>query len=144
VTEKVEPTISPTDWVADHTRRYLETNGADGHIWRGVPTLLLTTIGRSTGVPRRTALIYGRDGDRYLLVASVGGADKHPQWYLNLVKNPDVQVQVGADRFAARGRPAKPDEKPRLWRLMTAIWPDYDRYQARTKRDIPVVVVEHV
>jgi deazaflavin-dependent oxidoreductase (nitroreductase family) len=142
VTDKVEPTISPTDWVADHTRRYLETNGADGHIWRGVPTLLLTTVGRSTGVPRRTALIYGRDGDRYLLVASVGGADKHPQWYLNLLKNPKAQVQVGADRFAARARPASPEEKPRLWKLMTAIWPDYDRYQARTKRDIPVVVVE--
>jgi deazaflavin-dependent oxidoreductase (nitroreductase family) len=142
VTDKVEPTISPTGWVADHTRRYLDTDGADGHLWRGVPTLLLTTIGRSTGVPRRTALIYRRDSDRYLLVASVGGADKHPQWYLNLLKNSDVQIQVGADRFAARARPATPEEKPHLWTLMTAIWPDYDRYQARTKREIPVVVVE--
>jgi deazaflavin-dependent oxidoreductase (nitroreductase family) len=107
-----------------------------------VPTLLLTTVGRRSGTPRRTALIYGRDGDRYVVVGSVGGSDRHAAWYLNLVANPDVRLQVGADRFAARARPASPEEKPRLWKLMTAIWPSFDSYQAKTKRVIPVVVVE--
>ncbi len=140
----IEPRDSPIPWVAEHTRRYLESNGADGHIWRGVPTLLLTTIGRRSGQPHRTALIYGRDADRYLIVASVGGADHHPQWFLNLVRHPEVQVQIEAETFRARARPATPEEKPRLWRVMTAIWPDYDRYQERTQRDIPVVILERI
>ena len=135
---------SPTGWVARHVRRYVETDGSSGHQWNGRQTLLLTTRGRRSGKLRRTALIYGQDGDRYLLVASNGGARNHPFWYLNLTAQPEVQVQVGADRFAARARPAGAEEKPRLWRLMAAIWPDYDRYQKRTSRDIPVVIVERV
>ena len=79
-----EPVDSPLGWVADHVRRYIETNGEEGHIWRGVPTLLLTTLGRRSGTPRRLALIDGRDGARYVVVASKGGADRHPKWYLNL------------------------------------------------------------
>ncbi len=113
-----------------------------GEFPQGVPTLLLTTIGRHSGKSRRTALIYGRDGERYLVVGSVGGAAKHASWYLNLLENPDVQVQVGSERFAARARPASPEEKPRLWKTMTAIWPDFDRYQAKTTRDIPIVILE--
>jgi deazaflavin-dependent oxidoreductase (nitroreductase family) len=135
---------SPSGWVADHIRRYVATDGRDGHEWRGVPTLLLTTRGRSSGKLRRTALIYGRDGDRYLVVASQGGAPRHPSWYLNLVANPDVHLQVGADRFLARARPATAEEKPELWRTMASIWPDYHAYQARTDRDIPVVILEPV
>ena len=135
---------SPTGWVARHVRRYVETDGSSGHQWNGRQTLLLTTRGRRSGKLRRTALIYGQDGDRYLLVASNGGARKHPFWCLNLTAQPDVQVQVGADKFAARARTAGAEEKPRLWRLMAAIWPDYDRYQKRTSRDIPVVIVERV
>lgn len=87
-------------------------------------------------------MIYGRVGDRYLVVASNGGAKKHPSWYLNLDENPEVEVQVGADKFMARAHTATPREKPRLWRLMTSIWPEYDRYQARSKRVIPAVVLE--
>jgi len=135
---------SPTGWVARHVRRYVETDGRSGHKWNGRQTLLLTTRDRTSGKLRRTALLYGQDGDRYLLVASNGGARKHPFWYLNLTAQPDVQVQVGADKFAARARTAGAEEKPRLWRLMAAIWPDYDRYQKRTSRDIPVVIVERV
>jgi len=135
---------SPTGWVARHVRRYVETGGRSGQKWNGTQTLLLTTRGRKSGKLRRTALIYGQDGDRYLLVASNGGARNHPFWYLNLAARPDVQVQVGADRFAARARTAGAEEKPRLWRLMASIWPDYDRYQKRTSRDIPVVIVERV
>ncbi len=135
---------SPTGWVARHVRRYVETDGRSGHKWNGRQTLLLTTRGRKSGKLRRTALIYGQDGDRYLLVASNGGARNHPFWYLNLTAQPEVQVQVGADKFTARARTAGAAEKPRLWRLMAAIWPDYDRYQKRTSRDIPVVIVERV
>src|ERR671930_2080530 len=95
---------SPSGWVASHVRRYVETDGEDGHRWRGVTTLLLTTRGRKTGKLRRTALIYGRDGDRYLVVASQGGAARNPNWYENLVANPDVHLQVGAERVPARAR----------------------------------------
>src|ERR671936_3156750 len=133
---------SPTRWVARHVRRYLETDGRSGHRWNGRNTLLLTTRGRRSGRLRRTALIYGRDGDRYLVVASKGGARTHPLWYLNLTANPEVQVQVGAERFTARARTAGPEEKPRLWRLMAEIWPDYEPYQQRTSREIPVVILE--
>jgi deazaflavin-dependent oxidoreductase (nitroreductase family) len=133
---------SPTGWVSRHIRRYVETDGSSGHKWNGRLTLLLTTRGRKSGRLRRTALLYGQDDDRYLLVASNGGARSHPLWYLNLVAQPEVQVQVGADKFAARARTAGAEEKPRLWRLMTSIWPDYDRYQQRTGRDIPVVILE--
>jgi len=134
---------SPTGWVAKHIRSYVETDGASGHEWRpGVPTLLLTTRGRKSGLRRRTALIYGRDSERYLVVASASGAPSHPAWYLNLVEQSDVEVQVGADKFTARAQSAAEEEKPRLWQVMTEIWPYYDRYQARIDRVIPVVVLE--
>jgi deazaflavin-dependent oxidoreductase (nitroreductase family) len=141
-----EPVVdSPEGWVARHIRRYVESDGAKGHEWRpGVFTLLLTTRGRRTGTRRRTALIYGRDGDRYLVVASVGGSARHPAWYLNLLEHPEVEVQVGAERFRARARTAGAQEKPRLWTLMTAIWPAYEGYQRKTRRDIPVVILERL
>ncbi|WP_446212963.1 nitroreductase family deazaflavin-dependent oxidoreductase [Micromonospora sp. IBSANI012] len=136
---------SPEGWVADHIRRYVETGGEQGHEWRpGVFTLLLTTRGRRSGKLRRTALIYGRDGDDYLVVASQGGAPQHPAWYLNLLADPEAEVQVGAETFAVRARTAGPEEKPRMWRTMVDIWPAYDGYQTRTDREIPVVVLERV
>jgi deazaflavin-dependent oxidoreductase (nitroreductase family) len=135
---------SPSSWVAQHIRDYVESDGTNGHRWRGVNTLLLTTRGRKTGKLRRTALIYGRDGERYVVVASKGGHSSHPLWFRNLVDNPEVHLQVGADKFMARARTADADEKPRLWQLMTSIWPDYDNYQARTDRAIPVVVLEPI
>jgi deazaflavin-dependent oxidoreductase (nitroreductase family) len=135
---------SPTGWVADHIKHYVETDGEQGHLWRGVPTLLLTTQGRKSGQWRRTALIYGKHGSSYLLVASQGGAPTHPAWYLNLTANPEVEVQVGAEKFTARARTATEQEKPELWAAMTAIWPDYDQYQTKTERPIPVVVLDRV
>ena len=132
---------SPVEWVAEHTRQYIETDGEEGHIWRGVPTLALTTKGRRSGKLHRTMLIYGEDGDRYLVVASKGGAPDHPQWYLNLVANPQVQVQIRGDQFTARARVATAEEKPALWKIMSAIWPAYDEYQTKTDREIPVVVI---
>lgn len=130
------------DWVTDHITRYLETDGEDGHTWRGVTTLLLTTRGRVSGEPLLLPLIYGTDGDRYLVVASKGGAPDHPDWYKNLVANPDVEVQVKADKFRARARTATPDEKPALWSTMASIWPAYDEYQEKTDREIPLVILE--
>ncbi|MGS2615221.1 nitroreductase family deazaflavin-dependent oxidoreductase [Micromonospora sp. LZ34] len=135
---------SPVGWVASHVRRYLATDGADGGKYHGYDALLLTTRGRRSGTLRRTALIYGRDGDRYLLVASNGGAQRHPNWYLNLCADPEVRVQVGAETFAARARTATGEERPRLWRLMTEVFPTYARYQQQTDREIPVVVIEQV
>jgi deazaflavin-dependent oxidoreductase (nitroreductase family) len=141
-----EPVVdSPQGWVARHIKRYVDSDGANGHEWRpGVYTLLLTTRGRRTGKRRRTALIYGRDGDRYLVVASIGGAAKHPAWYLNLREHPEVELQVGAERFPARAHTADEAEKPRLWSMMTSIWPAYEGYQRKTRRDIPVVILERI
>jgi deazaflavin-dependent oxidoreductase (nitroreductase family) len=140
-----DPIDPPPGWQRDHVERYVASDGADGHIWRpGIPTLLLTTLGRRSGQARRTPLIYGRDGDRYLVVASKGGADEQPDWYVNLVANPRVRLQVGAEKFDATAHPADPAEKAHLWPIMTAIWPDYDAYQRRTERDIPVVVLTKV
>jgi deazaflavin-dependent oxidoreductase (nitroreductase family) len=132
----------PPGWQQEHARRYIASGGKDGHIWEGVPTLLLTTTGRRSGQPRTTPLIYGRDGDRYLVVASRGGAPRHPAWYENLTAHPEVQVQVMAERFAARAHTASGAEKPALWRTMAAIWPAYEDYQARTTREIPLVIIE--
>lgn len=133
---------SATPWVAKHAREYVESDGKRGHKWHGVRTLVLTTTGRKSGDKRRNALIYGTDGDDYLVVASKGGNQNHPLWYLNLVADPDVHVQVGAEKFNATARVASREEKQRLWPTMAKIWPEYDRYQARTNRDIPVIVLE--
>ncbi len=133
---------NPTGWVSQHIHQYLESDGANGHEWRpGVPTLLLTARGRKSGKLRRTALIYGRDGANYVVVASKGGAAQHPNWYLNLRDNPGVEVQVFGDKFNARAHTATPQEKARLWPVMVGIWPSYADYQNKTERDIPVVVL---
>ncbi|MFI0373511.1 nitroreductase family deazaflavin-dependent oxidoreductase [Actinomadura sp. 1N219] len=128
----------------EHVARYQETDGEEGHEWRGTVTLLLTTTGRHSGKDRTTPLIYQLDGDAHVIVASDGGADDDPLWYKNIQADPEVKVQVKGDRFTARARTATPDEKPALWAKMTAVWPDYDVYQTKTSRDIPVVVLERV
>ena len=128
--------------VQDHIDRYRASDGDDGHVWQGVTTLLLTTTGRQSGKKITTPLIYGRSGDRYLLVASRGGAVIHPHWYLNLRANPVVELQVAADKFMATARTATPDEKAELWPIMTGLWPKYDEYQQTSIRDIPLVILE--
>ncbi len=132
---------SPTGWVNEHIQSYVESDGQKGHQYRGAPALLLTTRGRKSGLLRRTALYYGQDGANYVVVASRGGHAQHPAWYLNLVENDRVEVQVGADKFPAQAHTASPEEKARLWPLMCAIFPTYARYQAKTRRDIPVIVL---
>ena len=126
----------------EHVERYRATDGEEGHEWRGAPTLLLTTTGRSSGKRRTTPLIYGRRGEDAMVVASDGGSDAAPGWYRNLEADPHVEVQIKGDRFPATARTATPDEKPELWRTMAGLWPAYDEYQRRTDREIPVVVLE--
>ncbi|SEO54886.1 nitroreductase family deazaflavin-dependent oxidoreductase [Trujillonella endophytica] len=128
----------------DHVRVYRETDGEVGYIWNGVPILLLTTTGRKSGEPRTTPLIFARDGDDYLVVASQGGAPTHPNWYLNLLDRPEAEIQVKAERIAVTGRAATEEERPRLWDVVRGPWPNYDVYQERTDRVIPVVVLSPV
>jgi deazaflavin-dependent oxidoreductase (nitroreductase family) len=129
----------------EHVRVYRESGGEDGYIWKeGSTILLLTTIGRKTGQPHTTPLIYAADGDRYVIVASQGGAPKHPGWYRNLVKTPEVEVQVKDEVFTAHARTAEGEERERLWRRANEVWRHYDEYALRTNRRIPVVVLERV
>ena len=138
-----ETPIDPTgSWVADHVKTYVDSGGTEGHHWQpGVPTLLLTTRGRKSGTARRTALIYGRDGDDYVVMASYAGAPSHPDWYVNLAADPEVVIQVGPDVMAATARTVAPEDRERVWKVMTDIWPDYDEYATKTTREIPLVAI---
>jgi deazaflavin-dependent oxidoreductase (nitroreductase family) len=128
-----------------HVQRYIETNGEDGYHWRNDTTiLLLFTKGRKTREERINALIFQPDGDDYLIVASKGGTDAPPAWYLNLEADAEVEVQVKGDRFKAHARTATDDEKPAMWEKMIEAWPDYDAYQEKTERQIPIVVLERL
>jgi deazaflavin-dependent oxidoreductase (nitroreductase family) len=128
---------------AEHVRRYRETAGAVGHRWReGSTVLLLTTTGRKSGKPTTTPLIYAEDGDRYVIVASKGGAPDDPGWYRNLALHPAVEVQVKGDVFRAHARTASGEERERLWQAANEVWPHYAEYAQRTDRQIPVVVLE--
>jgi deazaflavin-dependent oxidoreductase (nitroreductase family) len=136
---------SPDRSVAEHVERYLASAGRDGYLEGGVPNLILTTVGRRTGVPRRTALFFGEDDDRYVLVASGSAVSaRHPQWYLNVEAHPDVHVQVRAETFLARADTATGPERQRLWSMMTTLAPIYHRYEALTPREIPVVVLSRL
>jgi deazaflavin-dependent oxidoreductase (nitroreductase family) len=152
VTERRPQPMTSPDYTAPdlalvgptHIARYQETDGEVGYIWNGVPTLLLTTTGRKSGEPRTSALIFGRDGDDYLVVASMGGAPQHPTWYLNLEAQPAAHIQVRAEQLDVVARTASAAEKGRLWKILTDLWPNYDVYQSRTERAIPVVVLSPV
>lgn len=127
---------------AEHVQRYQETDGKEGHDWQGTTTLILTTTGRKSGEERSTPLIYRepREGV-YAIVASNGGGSP-PAWYLNLTEKPEVTVQVWGDVFVAHARVASTSEKPDLWKELVATWPDYDDYQEKADREIPVVLLE--
>jgi deazaflavin-dependent oxidoreductase (nitroreductase family) len=126
---------------AEHVRVYRETAGERGYHWRGTTILLLTTTGRTSGEPRTTPLIHRVDGDRWVVVASKGGAPDHPAWYKNLLAEPEATIEVKGDTVPVVATTADSDERSRLWALMTEVWPDYDEYQAKTEREIPVVVL---
>ncbi|MEV5888969.1 nitroreductase family deazaflavin-dependent oxidoreductase [Nonomuraea fuscirosea] len=128
----------------EHVQRYQETDGAEGHDWNNTTVLLLTTKGRKSGRPYTTPLIYQKFGDDHLVVASKGGDPDHPQWFKNLQAEPELEVQVKGEKFKARARTATPQERPEMWRVMARTWPDYDEYQKKTDREIPIVVLERV
>ena len=134
----------PSAWrpIADHVERYLATDGEDGFEWEGARCVILTTVGRKSGTVRRAPLIRIRDGERYLLVASMGGAPRHPEWYLNLVATPDVTIQDCGELHNLIARTATPVEKAQLWPIAVSQWPDYEDYQTRTTRDLPLVICE--
>jgi deazaflavin-dependent oxidoreductase (nitroreductase family) len=128
----------------EHVDRYEATDGAEGYTWRNDTTiLLLHTKGRRSGKEYVHPLIFrDYDDDKYLIVASKGGAPEPPDWYRNIEADPEVTVQIKGDTFRARARVATADEKPQMWQHMTEVWPDYDDYQEKTDREIPVVVLE--
>jgi len=129
----------------EHVRRYRETGGEVGHEWKeGSTVLLLTTTGRTSGEPRTTPLIYAADGNRYVIVASKGGAPEDPGWYLNLKKTPEVELQVKDEVFRARAHTAEGDERERLWVKANEVWSHYAEYATKTDREIPVVVLERI
>jgi deazaflavin-dependent oxidoreductase (nitroreductase family) len=125
----------------EHVRQYEATSGKTGHDWNGTHVLILRTTGRKSGNTRKAPLIYGRSGNDYLIVASKGGAAEHPGWYENLLAHPDIEIQVNADVLPVRAHTASAAEKAQLWPVMTKEWPDYDKYQRSTTRDIPLVIL---
>lgn len=129
---------------AEHVRQYEESDGEVGFLRHGAPILILTITGRKTGRPRKVPLIFQEHEGRYVVVASNGGAADHPDWYTDLQADPEVRVQVKADRFAARARTATGEEREKLWRTMAAVFAIYDEYRRTTEREIPVVVLEPV
>jgi deazaflavin-dependent oxidoreductase (nitroreductase family) len=124
----------------EHVRVYRETNGERGYDWRGTTILLLTTEGRSSGEQRTTPLIHRTDGEHWVVVASKGGSPENPSWYENLKANDDASIQVKGELIPVSATTAQDEERERLWSLMTEVWPAYDEYQAKTSREIPVVV----
>jgi deazaflavin-dependent oxidoreductase (nitroreductase family) len=115
--------------------------GKVGEPFEGAPMILITHKGAKSGVERTTPLVYTRDGDRLVIIASKAGAPSHPAWYHNLVANPDVTVEVGTERFAARASVVSGDERKRLYDAQAALMPNFKEYQDKTSREIPVVVL---
>jgi deazaflavin-dependent oxidoreductase (nitroreductase family) len=126
---------------AAHVLVYRETSGECGYHWRGTTILLLTTVGRTSGESRTTPLIHRTDGERWVVVASKGGAPENPSWFENLKANPEAAIQVKGEEVPVRATTAEGEERTRLWSLMAEVWPAYDTYQAKTDREIPVVVL---
>ncbi|MEQ7128936.1 nitroreductase family deazaflavin-dependent oxidoreductase [Actinopolymorpha sp. B11F2] len=141
MSEAEEAQDSPVDWVAQHTRHYLDTGRTGDQL--GLPALLLTTRGRRSGKWRRTVLYYGEDSDRYLLVPSNSGLPGYPAWYLNLLEHPEVRIQIGLEPvFTACARLATAEEQPPLWATMVSMLPDYETYRSMSGRDFPVVILQ--
>lgn len=150
-----EANLAPNlpEWMVEHANRYLASRGTEGHMYKMtqpgrpeliVPSLLLTTTGRKSGEKFIFPLFYGKDGDKYFVVASKGGAPQHPGWYRNLVADPEVEVQVGTSKFKARARTAAGEDRARLWQKALEFWPPYADYQRKTAREIPIVVLDPV
>lgn len=138
-------------WIADHVELYLN-DPEKAHYWDAslgggkgmIPTLLLVTKGRKTGDVKMLPLIYKKVGSGYVIIASKGGAPEHPAWYLNITDNPDCEIRVGKQILKARARVAKGAERERLWKELVEVYAPYTAYQQRTKRQIPVVVLDPI
>jgi len=126
----------------DHVRKYRETDGEIGYIWNGATTLLLTTKGRKSGEDRIIPIIFTKVGGAFVIIGSKGGAPEHPAWVLNIMSDPHVKVQVKGDTFEAVARIAESPERELVWAECVKGWPNYDAYQSRTERVIPVVMLE--
>jgi deazaflavin-dependent oxidoreductase (nitroreductase family) len=131
-------------WSRIHTVLFQVTRGRIGRHARGMDYLLLTTTGRRSGKNHTVPLLYLRDGSNLAVIASLGGKPRHPDWFHNLAQDPNVAVQVAGERFAAMAREAGSEERARLWLQAVAVWPDYEQYQKRTERLIPVVILERM
>ncbi|MCM3882599.1 nitroreductase family deazaflavin-dependent oxidoreductase [Frankia sp. R82] len=142
LTGEYEP--SPASYVRDQVAEYESSGGTRGNDLKGVPVIILTTRGAKSGKIRKTPLMRVEQGGAYAVVASQGGAPKHPVWYHNIVADPHVELQDGADRRDYVAREVTGDEKDRWWDRAVAVWPDYADYQRRTDRVIPVFVLEPV
>ena len=129
---------------AAHTFAYRRTGGRVGGSFGRIRMLLLTTTGARTGEQRTQPLLYTMHGESFVLIASNGGAPRHPAWFHNLKRHPRAEVQVDGRRLVVRARQAKPQERAELWRQMTRVWPLYNGYQQRTDREIPIVLLEPV
>ena len=140
--------MSKPDWVKEHIEEYRK-NPEKGHMWDSsvvggpgeVPCLLLTTTGRKSGKERTTPLIYSFQDGGYVIIASKGGAPDHPSWYLNIQDAPNVKIQVSTHEMKARAEVVEGEKRERLWEAMVKVWPDYDNYQKKTDRQIPVVLL---
>ncbi len=135
---------SPTPHVVEQVRLYEETGGKEGYDLEGRPCIILTTKGRTSGKLRKTPLMRVKRGERYAVVASMGGAPKHPVWYLNLVDQPNVMLQDGPDLRDYTARTASDTEKAEWWPEAVEVWPRYEAYQQKTGRNIPVVILDPV
>ena len=134
---------SPTQWVAEHVKLYEGSAGTDGTTLEGLPVIIVTNLGRKTGAIRKTPLMRVVDGNNYVLVASLGGAPKHPVWYHNLKANPNVEIRDGVNVHKMRVREVgNPDERQRLWDIAVEAYPPYKDYQEKTERLIPVFLAE--
>jgi deazaflavin-dependent oxidoreductase (nitroreductase family) len=136
--------LSPAGWVADQAKLYESSDGAEGADMNGYPCLLLDYLGRKSGVWHRTVLIYARDGDDYLIVASKGGAPQHPVWFLSLVEHPEVHVRVLGERFTARAEVLSGPQRDGGWALAVDVYPPYEEYQTKTDRQLPVIRLSRV
>jgi len=131
-------------FMKDHIKRYLATNGEDGHLMNGFPCLVLTTTGKKSGEKRQAAVIYGKHNNSYIIVASKGGSDTPPAWFVNLQANPRAHIQVKEKQMDVKMRVAAGAEHKLLWEMMAKVFPDYLAYQKKTTRKIPVVILDPV
>lgn len=131
-------------FMQDHIRRYLATDGEDGHLMNGFPCLVLTTTGAKSGEQRQAAVIYGKHVDSHVIIASKGGSDTPPAWFVNLAASGRGHIQVKAEKMDVKMRVAEGAEREQLWNMMAKIFPAYLEYQQKTSRQIPVVVLDKV